>query len=133
VVGSHSIPYITDYSPSGTASTLGSNSSFNLLDLTFTATSGAKGVFDVYAVPLGDGGATGSGWIEGPPNFSTVPFAGFPQNGDNLLLGTLTLLQGQGGTVPEPSSIVLLLIGCAGVLVYRRARRARGVVCVSDC
>jgi hypothetical protein len=126
-LGTDTIPFITDFSPTGTASTLPSNSSFNLLDLTFTASKGATGVFDVFALPLGDGGASGSGWTKLTTDFTTVGFDGFPQNGGNLLLGTLTLFQpqGGGGSIPEPSSIVMLIAGCAGVLVYRRVRRAR--------
>jgi hypothetical protein len=99
----------------------------NLVALTFSATAGAKGTFDI--VTYGDR-TQGSNWVSGnDPNLNTVPFENvpFPTTfpGPPVTLGTLTLIQ-QGSTVPEPNSALLLLCGSGGALVlYRRiAHRA---------
>ena len=119
---STSIPIVSDSTPSNVGSSLPANSTFNLLDLTFSASSGAKGIFDVYAVPLNALGTAGSGWYGA--DFNPQSFANVPSTGGNVLLGDVVLFQPQGG-VAEPSSIVLLIAGCAGLLAARQVRRVR--------
>jgi hypothetical protein len=95
----------------------------NLVALTFSASPGTTGKFDIvtYGDPL-----QGSNWISGndpsatPVAFDNVPFPpnGFP--GAQVTLGILTVTQ--SGAVPEPQSALLLLWG-ASVLVYCGFRR----------
>jgi hypothetical protein len=96
----------------------------NLLALTFSASLGTTGKFDI--VTYGDP-VKGSNWISGndstatPVAFDNAPFSpnGFP--GAPVILGTLTVTQ---NAVPEPSSMLLLLCGGGGALfVYSRFRR----------
>jgi hypothetical protein len=100
----------------------------NLLSLTFSATPGASGVFDVVTY----GSTVGSNWVDGNPPvnpnlnasaFDNVPFASNPNDfGPPVVIGTLTVTE--SSPVPEPQSALLLL--CAGggaLLLYHRARR----------
>jgi hypothetical protein len=102
----------------------------NLVALTFSATAGAKGTFDI--VTYGDA-TEGSTWVSGndpnltPMAFGNVPFPGpngFP--GSPVTLGTLTLIQ-QGSMVPEPHSALLLLCGCGGALLLHRRISPRAI------
>ncbi len=104
----------------------------NLLALTFSATTGATGAFDIVAY---GNSVAGSYWVDGnDPNLLANAFlnAPFAQNdptefGQPLVLGTLTLTQ--SAAIPEPRSVLLLLCGVAGVLVYHCVqRRARQLV-----
>jgi hypothetical protein len=86
----------------------------NLLALTFSAGSGARGTFDI--VTYGDP-SLGSAWVSGTTQntlaFGNVPFpATFP--GPPVVLGTVTLTQ---STVPEPHSVVLLFWGAGALLL----------------
>jgi hypothetical protein len=118
---STSIPIVADATPDNTGSILALGSSFNLLNLTFNATPGAKGVFDIYAMPLSINQTSGSGWYSS--DFNGQGFGNVSTTGGPTLLGQLTLIQ--PFSVPEPNSIILLVTGCAGLLAYRRVRRAR--------
>ncbi|MDE2505725.1 MAG: PEP-CTERM sorting domain-containing protein [Planctomycetota bacterium] len=99
----------------------------NLLSLTFSATSNAYGVFDVFAVPY-DGVSLGSYWLDGNSagaGFPPVSFLNAPQGGGNLLLGTITIPPPITGATPEPGTIVLL--GTGGLtLVVLALRRRKG-------
>ena len=88
----------------------------NLLATTFTASSGASGVFHIYAVA---DPTTGSNWFSS--DFSNVrDFANVPFNGDPVLLGNVTLVN----AVPEPASAALLMVGGSlALLLARRVRR----------
>jgi hypothetical protein len=98
----------------------------NLLALTFSASAGAHGVFDIVAY---GNSVAGSYWIPNDSTFSETAFgnAPFAANdpagfGPPVTLGTLTVLQ--PASVPEPHSASLLLCGsAAGLLLYRRVRR----------
>jgi hypothetical protein len=96
----------------------------NLLALTFSASSGTTGKFDI--VTYGDP-AQGSNWISGndpaatPVAFGNVPFPPNEFPGPPVPLGILTVTQ--NGAVPEPQSALLLLFGGGSVLVYCRGRR----------
>ncbi len=96
----------------------------NLLALTFSATSNAYGVFDVFAVPY-DGVSQGSYWLDGNTSSTGYPpisFLNAPQGGGNLLLGTITIPPPITGATPEPGTIVLL--GTGGLtLVFVALRR----------
>lgn len=93
----------------------------NLLALSFLATSGATGKFDIFT--LGDM-TIGSYWVDsnfGLNALANVPF-GTTAPGAPVLLGTLTLIQ--RSSVPEPHSALLLLCGGGGsLLLYGRVRR----------
>jgi hypothetical protein len=96
----------------------------NLLALSFTATAGATGVFDIFT--LGDS-VTGSYWVDPTGNtfaFGNVPFsANDPATpGSPVLLGTVTISQ---ASIPEPMSLVLLASGLLGVLGYRHLQHRR--------
>lgn len=87
----------------------------NLLATTFTASSGASGVFQIFAVP---DPTTGSYWFS--TDFTNVRgFANVPFGGGPVLLGDITLVN----AVPEPGSAALMLVG--GSLVLILARRTR--------
>jgi hypothetical protein len=98
----------------------------NLLALTFSATAGAHGVFDIVAY---GNSVAGSYWIPNTATFPTTAFgnAPFASNdptgfGAPVTLGTLTLVL--PSSVPEPHSAILLLCGSgAALLLCRRARR----------
>jgi PEP-CTERM motif len=106
------------------------SSGANLLALTFLASAGAHGVFDIVAY---GNSVSGSYWIPNSSTFPTTPFgnAPFASNdptgfGSPVTLGTLTVIQ--PSSVPEPDSLVLLasgLLGAAGC-VHLRRRRAVG-------
>jgi PEP-CTERM motif len=66
--------------------------------------------------------ASGTGTVKpyGPPNYaSEVEYTYYP---DGITYFT-PVLTGQGGIVPEPSSIVLSMIGAVGVLAFARYNR----------
>ncbi len=97
----------------------------NLLQLDFSATAGTSGTFGIYAVP---GGAVGDPsnpaltyWTDSTPTdqeFANVP--GGPRE-PNVLIGVVDV--NIVSTIPEPSSVALLLLG-SGLLAgcYRRRR-----------
>jgi len=72
-------------------------------------------------------GGTGKGWADGDFNGDgSVSFADFQMLQNNF--GFVAQMGGGGGiaAVPEPSSVVLLIIGGVGVLTGGRLRRVRG-------
>jgi hypothetical protein len=88
----------------------------NLLAVTFTASSNAKGFFDIFAVP----GVQASTWFD--QNFNQRDFANVPSTGGNVQIGTMDIGQ---ASIPEPQSVVLLLSGLLTLVAYRLVRRRR--------
>jgi hypothetical protein len=111
------VPFVGDADATGV--TIASGASFNLLDLTFIASPGAKGAFAIEAVP----GPQGSSFftVDSNGNFTASDFGNVPSSGGTTSFGPNLQLGGQ--SVPEPHSVLLLLTGMAGVFAYRRARR----------
>jgi hypothetical protein len=115
-----SIAAIGDVTVSGGVMVPGSGD--NLLALTFSATAGTNGVFDIYATAPTSSYATGSYWIDSSFNFQN--FGGLSTgSGGELLLGQVSITPST--VIPEPQSFVLLLCGLAGAVVYCRGHRAR--------
>jgi len=106
-----SIPLIGDATNINQGVTLAAGSSYNILALTFTASQGTKGIFDIEAMPVGL--ASGSGWYSS--DFNAQGFGG-------ANLGPVTVGQ---GSIPEPRSVVLLIIGLLTLLACRLVRRGR--------
>jgi hypothetical protein len=71
----------------------------NLLQLQFSASSNASGLFGIFAVE-----GPGSTWLD--PNLNTFVFTNVPDGTGTVRIGEVLLAQGQ--SVPEPSSLVLL-------------------------
>ena len=97
----------------------------NLLALTFTATSNAYGVFDVFAVPY-DGVSNGSYWTDGNDGNTGYPphdFLNVPSTGGNVLLGTITIPPPTGAATPEPGTIALVGTGMLALAGFCRLRR----------
>ncbi|MFI5001170.1 MAG: hypothetical protein ACHQK9_14940 [Reyranellales bacterium] len=92
----------------------------NLLAVTFTASSNAKGFFDIFAVPLVVPGAPASTWFD--QNFNQRDFANVPSTGGNVQIGTMDIGQ---ASIPEPQSVVLLISGVLTLVAYRLVRRGR--------
>lgn len=90
--------------------------SYNLANLTFTASGDAQGTWTLYAV---NQGSTISNWFDdfgNPTTFGNTPSTA----GSSLTLGTIT-------AVPEPASLTLALAaGTVGLLGLRRRKSAYG-------
>ena len=93
----------------------------NLLALTFSATAGTSGKFEVMA--FGDPN-TGSYWTPvAGQNFPSTAFGNVPFGQTLVSLGEIDIAP--LSSVPEPHSCLLLGVGAIGVLAYRRRRGRR--------
>jgi len=90
----------------------------NLLALTFSATSGTSGKFQIEA--LGDPN-TGSYWIPNDGVFAATAFGNVPFGTNLVSLGVLTVTT--AAVVPEPQSAVMLISALVTLLAYRCVRR----------
>lgn len=103
----------------GDANTLAGSTSYNLGDLSLTATGDADGTWNVFAVNLPSADGTRSYWYDA--GFTEVAFVNIPVpsagNTTSLLIGTVTVT-----SVPEPGSLTLAAVG-ALVAVGAAARR----------
>jgi hypothetical protein len=86
----------------------------NLFRMQFTTPDNALGLFELVAV--NDDTTDGTGWLESAGN-APQAFSNFPFLDGELQLGTILI-------VPEPGGLVLAGIAVAGLLIYRRRRRA---------
>jgi hypothetical protein len=92
--------------------------SANLLDLSFSVSAGASGLFGVFVSPQ-----PGSEWTDATtPQQMSQMFSNAPSGGGMVQIGELLV---QGGTViPEPVSVVTwTLLGCVGFVGYCARRR----------
>ncbi len=95
--------------------TLLSSTSYEMGTLGFTASAGALGTWNVYAVQQG-GSSYQSFWTNGA--LTDTDFGNLPRGAGNssLLLGTITV-------VPEPGSLALAALGLGIVVCSAHARR----------
>ncbi len=113
---SATIQTISDVNMNGTGVSV-ATSGDNLLSLTFKASTGTTGVFQIEAI--GDG-ITGSNWFSS--DFMAQDYANVPFNTPGVVLGTVTIPAAMGA-VPEPSTALLVLLA-AGPMAWL-ARRSR--------
>jgi PEP-CTERM motif len=88
----------------------------NLLQMDFLASSNASGLFGVYAVE----GAALTQWTDS--SSTTEFFTNVPDGTGMVLVGEVLI---PGSVVPEPSSFVLLAIGCTALAAWRWPRRGK--------
>ena len=86
----------------------------NLLQMDFSASSTASGLFGIYA----DEGVAKTQWTDS--NFATQLFANVPDGTGTVLIGEVRV-----APVPEPSSLCLFLSGGTALVGYRLRRRYR--------
>jgi hypothetical protein len=89
----------------------------NLLQMDFLASSNALGLFGVYALE----GAPLTEWTDG--NSNPQLFTNVPNGTGMVLIGEVLIL----GSVPEPSSFVLLALGCTALAGWQWRRHRKGV------
>lgn len=97
----------------------------NLLSATFSAASGAQGVFNIEAVP---DPYTGSYWYSsnsGETTFVQYAFANVPfgTNDPPVVIGQVSLTS--GSSIPEPQSVWLVVSGLATLATYKGIRQIR--------
>ncbi len=117
--------FVGDVVSNNTPVSIAAGSTYNLLALTFSFSGGAPGqitVFDIAAFPSSQTNPTGqaSGWYT----------TGFNQNdfsysGGSDVVGAVSVTPTPLTSIPEPQSLVLLVCGLAGSVVYCGRRRAR--------
>ncbi len=92
----------------------------NLLALTFSATAGTNGKFEVMAF---GNDTTGSYWVPyGNGSFPLNAFGNVPYGPTLVSLGEIDIAP---SSVPEPHSLLLLGVGLIGVLAFGRKRGRR--------
>jgi PEP-CTERM motif len=86
----------------------------NLLQMDFSASSGASGLFGIYAVE----GAANTVWSD--PSFTTQFFSNVPDGTGTVLIGDVLVQPAAGVGVPEPSTLALLALGSITLAGWRQ-------------
>jgi hypothetical protein len=92
----------------------------NLLQMDFSASSNASGLFGIYA----DEGVATTQWTDS--SFTTQLFANVPDGTGTVLIGEVMVSPAGFQPVPEPSSLALFLLGGAALVGYKRRRPQNG-------
>jgi hypothetical protein len=95
----------------------------NLLQMDFSATSNASGLFGIYALE----GQANTVWTDS--NYSTQLFTNVPDGTDMVLIGEVDVISsGVVQAVPEPSSLMLCMMGSATLAVFQWFRQRKPAV-----
>jgi hypothetical protein len=98
----------------------------NLLQMDFSASSSASGLFGIYAVE----GVANTQWTDA--NFTTQLFANVPDGTGSVLIGEVMVSSAESPAVPEPSSLTLFCLGGTALSFCGWWRRPKNRPCLPN-